>query len=102
MGLEEQAVGAQRQMLRPGGRLFGAVFVLDAMLPAHLRQVFPQQFAGLRVQQTNVPEIPLHLHPPADPSRRRAVVGGIHFHAAIQIHRALAILAVAERLDGQR
>ena len=71
------------------------------MFATHLRQVFPQQFAGLRVQQTDVPEVPLHRNHTADPSRRRAVVGGIDFHAAIQIYRAYAILVVTERLDRQ-
>ena len=46
--------------------------------------------------------IPLHLDAPSDPTRRRAIVGGIDFHAAIQMHRALAILVIAEGLDGQR
>ena len=49
-----------------------------------------------------MPDIPLHLHAPADPARRRAVVSGLDLHAAVQMHRALAVLVIAERLDGQR
>jgi hypothetical protein len=72
------------------------------MLAALLAQVFPQQFSGLRMQQPDLTEIPLHLHLAADPAWRRAVVGGIDLHGAIQMHRALAILIVAERLERQR
>ena len=39
---------------------------------------------------------------PADPARRRTVVGRFDFHAAVQVHRAFAVLVIAERLDGQR
>ena len=46
--------------------------------------------------------IPLHLHAPADPARRRAVVSCFDFHAAIQMHRSLAVLVIAERLQRQR
>ena len=44
----------------------------------------------------------MHLNLPADPARRRAIVGRIDFHAAIQVHRAFAVLVVAERLERQR
>ena len=72
------------------------------MAAARLAQVLAQQLAGVRVQQPDVPGIPLHLDAPADPARRRAVVGRFDFHAAIQMHRALAVLVIAEGLDGQR
>ena len=96
------ATGAQQQVLYPRRCVFGAVLVLDPMLATHLRQVFPQQFAGLRVKQADIAVIPLHRNLLADPPWRRAVVGRIHFHAAIQIDLALAILVVAERFDRQR
>ena len=54
------------------------------------------------MQQPDLTEIPLHLHLPADPARRRAVVGGIDFHAAIQVYRAFPILVIAEGLQRQR
>ena len=44
----------------------------------------------------------MHLHAAADPARRRAVVGRLDFHAAIQMHRALAVLVIAEWLHRQR
>ena len=50
---------------------------------------------------SHVQLVPLHLHLPADPARRRAVVGGLHLHAAVQVHRALAVAVVAEGLEGQ-
>jgi len=46
--------------------------------------------------------IPLHRNLLADPSRWRAVVGRIDFHAAVQIDLALAILVVAEGLQRER
>ena len=62
------------------------------------RNNWPVRGSSSRTLQT----IPLHLHAPADPARRRAVVGSLHFHAAIQMHRALAVLVIAERLERQR
>ena len=38
----------------------------------------------------------------ADPAGRRAIVSRFHFHAAVQMHRALAVLVIAERFDWQR
>ena len=86
----------------PSGVLLGAVFVLDAMAAARLAQVLAQQLAVSGIQQPHLPGIPLHLDAPADPARRRAVVGGFDFHAAVQMHGALAVLVVAEGLERQR
>ena len=72
------------------------------MTAALLAQVLAQQFPGQRIEQADVRIIPLHLHATADPAGRRAVVSGLHFHAAVQMHRALAVLVIAEGLDGQR
>jgi len=46
--------------------------------------------------------IPLHVNPASDPARRRSVVGGLDFDAAVQMHGALAIKVIAKRLDRQR
>ena len=46
--------------------------------------------------------VPLHLDAPADPAGRRAVVGGLDFDAAIEMHRALAEPVIAKRLERQR
>ena len=72
------------------------------MTAARLAQVLAQQLAGAGVQQPHMPDIPLHADAPADPARRRAVVGRFDFHAAVQVHRAFAVLVIAEGLDGQR
>ena len=71
-------------------------------MPALLVQMFPQQLARARVQHADDMLVPLHLHAPSDPARWRAVVGGVHLHAAIQIHGALAELVEAERLQRKR
>ena len=57
---------------------------------------------GRCADRARAPMRPSHctLTSPADPARRRAVVGGIDFDAAIQVHRAFAELVVAERLQG--
>src|SRR5580700_6448756 len=41
------------------------------------------------------------MHLTSDPARRRTVVSSFNFDATIQVHRALAILVVAERLQRQ-
>lgn len=59
---------AQQQVLHRGRRVFGAVFVFDPMFATRLRQMFPQQLAGLRVQQADRAVIPLDRKFLADPS----------------------------------
>jgi hypothetical protein len=49
-----------------------------------------------------VPLIPLDLDAAADPARRRAVVSGLDFDTAVQMHGAFAVLVIAEGLQGQR
>jgi hypothetical protein len=61
--------------------------------------VFAQQLAGDGVKQTDMRVIPLHLNTAADPARRRAIVGGFHFDATIQVHRAFAVLVIAKGFD---
>jgi hypothetical protein len=61
-------------------------------------QVFPQELPGVRVQETDLVGIPLHLHTSADPAWRRAVTCGFDFHTAVQMNRSLAVLVIAERL----
>ena len=85
----------------PSGVL-GTILVLDAMPAALLAQVLAQQLAGERIEQADVRGVPLHSHTAADPARRRAVVGRFDFDAAIQMHRAFAVLVVAERFQRQR
>jgi len=51
-----------------------AVFVLDPMKAPRLAQVLTEQLTVVRVQQSHLPVIPLHLDMPADPAWRCAVV----------------------------
>ena len=60
-----------------------------------------QELAGEGVEEAHVELIPLDVDLPADPAGRGTVVGGLDLDAAVQVHGALAILVIAERLDGQ-
>ena len=64
--------------------------------------MLPQQLPGLRIEQTHEEVVPLHMDAPPDPAGRRAVVRGLDFDAAIEMHRALAEAVVAKRLERQR
>jgi hypothetical protein len=64
--------------------------------------MLPQELAGLGVEQTDKQPIPLHIDEPADPARRRAIIGGLDLDAAIRMHRAFAVLVIAEGIEGQR
>ena len=72
------------------------------MTAALLAQVLAQQLTGDGIQQTHMRCIPLDLNAAADPARRRAIVSGLDFDTAIQMHGALAVLVIAERFDRQR
>jgi len=76
--------------------------VLDPVPAALLAQVLAQQVSGQGIEQADVQVIPLDLHPPPDPAGRRALVSRVHFHAAVQMHGALAVLVIAEGFHGQR
>src|SRR5215213_9956720 len=71
------------------------------MPAAFLAQVFAQQLTGVRMEQTNIEAIPLHLHAPPDPTRRRTVVGRFNFHTTIQMDHPLTVLIKAKRLEWQ-
>ena len=60
-----------------------------------------EQLAGERVQDAELGCVPLHVDAPSDPARRRAVVSSLDFDAAIQVHRALAVLVIAKRFQRQ-
>ena len=105
---------AERADVRPGAarspqqlrsaqrRSLGVVLFFNAIPAALLAHVFAQQLPGLGIEQTNIQLIPLHSQHAPDPARRRAVVGGFDFDAAIQMHDALAVLVIAERFQRQR
>jgi hypothetical protein len=100
--LQSSFAGTGQQLERAQRRFLGAVFVLDPMAAPRLAQVLAQQLTVVRIQQSHLPAIPLHLDTPTDPARRCAVVSGFDFDAAIQMHRALAVLVVTKGLDRQR
>ena len=93
------AAGAAQQLRSAQRCLLGVVLVLDAIPAALLAHVFAQQLPGLGIEQANIQLIPLHSQQTPDPARRSAVVGGFDFDAAIQMHDALAVLVIAERLQ---
>jgi hypothetical protein len=88
--------GGQR-FRRHAGR---PVRVVNAMPAARGAHVLPQQLARGRIQEPDVQLVPLHGDPPADPPRRRAVVGRVNLDAAIEVHRADAEAVIAKRLEG--
>jgi hypothetical protein len=63
-------VGAAQQLLRSERCLFGSVFFFDAATAARLTQMFTQKLTSLRINQPDLPGIPLDLYAPADPSWR--------------------------------
>src|SRR5258708_13131406 len=88
-------VGA-RQQLQSGQRsLLGPVLVFDAMASTRLAQVFAQELSGLRVHQTDLVRIPLHLNAPADPPRRCAIVCRPDPHPAFPIPHAFTLPSLA-------
>ena len=53
------------------------------------------------IEETDEESVPLHIDAAADPAGWGAIVGSLHFHAAVQVNGALAVLVVAEGLEGQ-
>ena len=81
-----------------GGRSAG----MDRMAPARLPAMLAEQQAGGGIEQPDVVVVPLDGDVAAEPARRRRVVGAGHFDAAVEMHRAGAVLVVAKGLDRQR
>src|SRR5690348_1744868 len=80
----------------------GMIFWFDAIPAAFLADVFAQQLAGFGIEQADEQLVPLHARHTSDPPRRRAVVGGFDFDAAVQVYDTLTVLVVAEGFDRQR
>src|SRR5450432_3192729 len=93
---------AEEQLLRGAGHVGGTVLVRDAVVAALLAQMFAQQLTGTGIKHSHRAAIPLHLDGAADPARRRTVVSGFHFDAAIEVHSSVAELIVPEGFDGER
>ena len=94
-GTRQQLCGAERRFLR-------MVFRLDPMSAALLADMLAQKLMGVRIENTDVQAIPLHLHEFPDPTWRQAVVSRLDFDATVQMYDAIAVLVVTERFDGQR
>jgi hypothetical protein len=61
------------------------------------------ELAGVGIEEAHPRVVPLHRQPPApDPARRRAVVGGLDFDAAIEVDGAGAVPVVAKGLERER
>ena len=89
--------GEQGEGLRRGAG--GPVSVLDAMPAPRRAQVLAEELAGAGIEQPHVSCVPLDVDATADPARRRPVVGRRNLDAAVQMHGAVAVLVVAERLE---
>jgi len=74
-----------------------AVRIADAMPTTLAAQMLPQQLTGAGIEQTHEHRVPLYVDLPPDPARRRSVIGCFNLDATIDMHRALAILVIAER-----
>jgi len=95
LGSPEQLMHTQRSSWR-------TILSLETMLPPLLAEMFAHELSGFGVEDANQYAIPLHFHGAPDPTRGRAVIGGIDFYTAVQMHGAIAELVITERLEWQR
>src|SRR5215470_14899738 len=84
--------GAPQQLRRAQRHFLGVIFFLDAIAAALLAQMLTQELVGAGMQDAHVQRTPLHLHGTPDPSWRQAVIGSLHFHAAVQMYHAFSVL----------
>ena len=95
--------GGLREQRQRGGR--GArrpIRGVDRVAPGRLAAVLSQERARGGMEQADVHAVPLDRDVPAEPARRRGVVGVLDLDAAVEMDRARAELVVAKRLDRQR
>src|SRR5262245_24203202 len=93
-GSPQQLHGGQRRFLR-------IVSGSDAMLAAFLPDMLAQQLVCFRIENADVKDIPLDVDELSDPAWGCAVVGGLDFDAAVQMHDTLAVLVVMKRFERQ-
>ena len=79
-----------------------AVVVVQPVPAARGPEMLAQQLPGLRRQHADMQIIPLHLDALADPARWRAVIRGLDFNAAVEVHRPFAVAVIAKRFERQR
>jgi hypothetical protein len=94
-------VCTRRQLKQLRRRTTRAICIADAMPAALAAQMLAQQLTGFRIKQSHEHRVPLHMYLASYPAQRRSVVSSFNFDPAIQVNRALSILAVAERLQRQ-
>src|SRR5688500_7056941 len=90
----------QRYRLRR--RASGAISIGDPVPAARGSHMLAQELAGRGIEQTHEEIVPLHIDAPSDPARRGAVVRGLDFYAAIEVHGAGPEAVIAKRLERQR
>jgi hypothetical protein len=96
---DSRMFGATQQLRGAERHLLGVIFFLDAISATFLAQLLPKKLACVRMQDAHVQLIPLHFDQPPDPFRRQAVIGGLHFHATVQMHHPFSVLVIAERFQ---
>ena len=72
------------------------------MMATPCAQMFTEELPALRIDDTHVQVVPLHRDALTDPARRHAVVRGLDFDAAIEVHAARAVAIVAKGLERER
>jgi len=79
-----------------------AICIADTMPATLAAQMLAQQLTAAWIEQPHEHRVPLHVDLPPDPARRRSVISRFNLDATIDMHRPLAILVVAERLQRKR
>jgi hypothetical protein len=95
------AEGALDQVPRHRRRARRTILVACAIAAGRLAHVLDQQ-QPRSVQEPHAAIVPLHGQALADAPGGHRVVRAVDLDVAVQMHRALAVLVVAEGLDGQR
>src|SRR6266700_1651659 len=90
-----------QQLKQRRRRTTRTIRIADTMSATLAAQMLAQQLAGAGIEQAHEHRVPLHVDLPPDPARRSSVVSRVNLDATIDMHRALAILVVAERLQRQ-
>src|SRR5215471_7559289 len=78
-------LASPQQLMHVEGSAWRAIPLIEAMLAALLTEMLTHELSGVGIEDTNEYAIPLHFHGAPDPTGGCAVVGGIDFHAAVQV-----------------
>ena len=100
--LRARAFGSPQQLRNLKRSARGEVLLMDAIPTAFLTYMLAQQLAAFGIEDANEELVPLHLNPASDPARGKPVISRFDFHAAIQMHHALAVLILTKGFEGQR